>query len=65
MKDACIATMKAHDLEIGAIDVGYCSEGEHSFVIHEVNTNPELLKNTFDAYAETLQKLINNKQQTL
>lgn len=59
VQEQSIAAIKSLGLDIGAVDVGYCSETEpHSFVIHEVNTNPELLTNTFNAYVTELDKLI-------
>lgn len=61
MQEAAILAVKTLGLDIGAVDIGYNSTGNHSFVIHEVNTNPELLKNTFEAYVTEIQQLINQK----
>lgn len=62
IQEACCKAIKAHGLDIACVDVGYCSTTDpHSFVIHELNTNPELLANTFNAYVEELDKLIKER----
>lgn len=61
MLEAGVNAMKASKLEIGAIDFGYCSNGNHNFVIHEINTGPELLVNTREAYRKELEYLIDKK----
>lgn len=62
MQDASLQAIKAHDLEIGCCDIGYNSSGgTHKFVIHELNTSPELRPITFEKYVEALDKLIKEK----
>lgn len=57
----CIKAMTVLGLDIACFDVIYNSVGEHSFVICEANTNPELLHNTYMAYLEQLKGLIEDK----
>lgn len=57
----CIKAMKILKLDIGAFDVGYSSAGNHIFTIHEVNTNPELLSNTYKKYLETIPVILQTK----
>lgn len=61
IKEASLQAVKKHKLDIGCVDIGYCSKGEHSFVIHELNTSPELRQNTFDHYITAIDKLIREK----
>jgi glutathione synthase/RimK-type ligase-like ATP-grasp enzyme len=63
MQKAACEAVKALGLDIGAVDIGYSSRNpdKHAFIIHEVNTNPELLKNTFDAYTGALDKIIKKR----
>lgn len=61
IEDACVRALSAIGLDLGAFDVGYNSEGNHSFVIHEVNTAPELLTNTREAYCNELTEMINRR----
>lgn len=67
IKTECIKAMNVLDLDIACFDVMYSSAGEHTFVIAEGNTNPELLTHTFDAYkavlAELIVKKINERRQ--
>lgn len=63
IKAECIKAMNVLDLDIACFDVMYSSKNnnKHEFWIAEANTNPELLKNTFDAYVKALDKLIREK----
>lgn len=60
MKAECLKAMNVLDLDIACFDVMYNSSdnNKHDFTIAEANTNPELLKNTFDAYTKVLNELI-------
>ena len=58
IKEACMKAVKVHKLDVAAVDVGYSSEGNHSFIIHELNTSPEFRSNTFDAYISAIDGLI-------
>lgn len=57
----CIKAMNVLDLDIACFDVLYNSKGDHSFIIAEANTNPEMLANTMEAYAGELNVLIDKK----
>lgn len=63
IKAECLKAMAALDLDIACFDVMYSStdNNKHQFAIAEANTNPELLKNTFQAYKEALTDLIEQK----
>lgn len=61
IKAECVKAMKVLGLDIACFDVMYSSEGEHSFVIAEANTNPEMLNNTYAAYLPMLEKIIRAK----
>jgi glutathione synthase/RimK-type ligase-like ATP-grasp enzyme len=59
----CLKAMKATGLELGACDVGYDSSNkkEHKFVIHEINTSPEILKPLRPYYKEAIESIIATK----
>lgn len=62
VKQASVEAVKALGLDFGAVDMGYNSNtNPHSFVIHEINSSPELLHNTFFAYVNMLDKLIKER----
>lgn len=63
VEKACVDALHALGLDLGAFDVGYDSSNnkEHRFVIHEVNTAPELLENTRAAYLREISEMINNR----
>lgn len=61
IKEASIAAIRAHGLDIGCCDIGYSSKGDHKFVIHELNTSPELRPITFDHYIAAFDELIKEK----
>lgn len=61
MQKECLKAMAALDLDIACFDVLYSSKGDHSFIIAEANTNPEMLANTLEAYTVALNGLIDNK----
>lgn len=63
MEEQCVKSMNLLGLDIGAFDVMYDSSNDkkHEFTIAEVNTNPELLTNTFNAYVEQIDKMIKEK----
>lgn len=59
----CLKAMQVLDLDIACFDVMYCSldNNKHDFTIAEANTNPELLRNTFNAYAGAIDKLVKQR----
>lgn len=63
LQEECVKAMNAVGLDIGAVDVGYDSSNnnKHKFVIHEINTNPELLENTLLAYKSEIEEMVNKR----
>ena len=63
INEQCLLAMKATGLELGAVDVGYDSSDKngHKFVIHEINTSPEILKPLRPYYKEAIESIVNAK----
>lgn len=63
IQEECLKAMKVLDLDIACFDIMYSSINpvRHEFNIAEANTNPELLRNTFNAYVSALDKIIREK----
>lgn len=63
IKEECINAIDALGLDVCCFDIMYSSanNNQHEFFIAEANTNPEMLKNTFNAYVPALTKLVEQK----
>lgn len=62
IKEASMQALKVHGLDFACVDVGYNSAGKpHEFVIHELNTSPELRPLTFNHYITALDSLIKER----